>query len=172
MIGSKLKEAIRSYSDFPKKGILFHDISPIFCKPDLYQELIEEMAKSEILNSSDAIISIDARGFLFGSCISLKLSKPLILARKAGKLPGPILSSTYNLEYGENSLSIQKESLNEFKNFAIIDDVLATGGTINCVKSLLTSHNKNISGACVVIELLALKAREKLDFPIYSTLTL
>ena len=164
----KLKEAIRNYPDFPKEGILFKDILPIFLNHDLHAYLIEKMSKSEILNSSEAIIAIESRGFLLGSSLSLKLSKPLILARKPGKLAGKIISSTYKLEYGSDSLSIQEESIKKFKKFAIVDDLIATGGSIKCVSKIISSQKKEVSGACVAIELSKLNAKKNLDFPLYS----
>ncbi len=166
-----LKQAIRNYPDFPKAGILFKDFSPILMDYDLHKELIERMSYSKIMESSDAIIAIDSRGFLLGSSLSLKLCKPLILARKEGKLPGKVISSTYELEYGTDSLSIQKESILKFNDFAIVDDLIATGGSIKSVANIISSQNKNISGACVAIELSNLNARKNLNFPLYSEIT-
>ena len=94
---------------FSKKGILFRDILEILQEPEVFKELILKMSLSEIVKNSEAIISIDARGFVFGSAIAFHASKPMIFARKPGKLPGAIIQETYNLEYGENSLSIQKK---------------------------------------------------------------
>ena len=107
----KLEDLISTYKDFPKKGINFKDVLEIVQEPEVFNELILKMSSSEILKNSDAIISIDARGFVFGSAIALQSSKPMIVARKPGKLPGDIETENYNLEYGENSLSIQKNSL-------------------------------------------------------------
>ena len=100
------------------------------------------MAKSKIIKEAEAIISIDARVFIFGSVISLEASVPMIVARKPGKLPGELVSKKYSLEYGENSLSIQKKAHQKYNSFAIIDDLLATGGTVNCVSELLNNNNK------------------------------
>ncbi len=163
-----LKDAIKSYHNFPKEGINFKDISPIFLDYDLHNQLINRMSTSEILESSEAIIAIDARGFLLGSSLSLKLCKPLILARKYGKLPGKVISNSYKLEYGVDSLSIQEESIVKYNKFAIVDDLLATGGSIKCIANIITSQNKEISGACVAIEISDLNARKGLDFPIHS----
>ena len=106
-----IKEFIKSYKDFPKEGIDFRDVLEIIQEPEVFNKLIIKMSSSQILKKSDAIISIDARGFIFGSAIALKSSKPMIVARKPGKLPGELETLNYNLEYGENSLSIQKSSL-------------------------------------------------------------
>tara|TARA_A100001388_G_C28769288_1_gene502826 strand:- start:115 stop:633 length:519 start_codon:yes stop_codon:yes gene_type:complete len=168
MKNNKLKLAINSYNDFPKEGIVFRDVLPILRNPDIFSDLIKEMSSSYILRNSDAIIAIDARGFIFGAAISLHLSKPLVVARKPGKLPGEIISKTYNLEYGTNSLSIQEKSISDFQTFCIVDDLLATGGTVNCVADILKSKRKKITGLSVVIELKDLNAKSKFDFPVES----
>ena len=165
---SKLDLAIDSYKDFPQTGIVFRDVLPILRNPDIFSDLINKMSSSNILKNSDAIIAIDARGFIFGSAISFNLSKPLVVARKPGKLPGEIISKSYNLEYGSNSLSIQEKSLSDFKTFFIIDDLLATGGTVNCVADILNSKGKKITGLSVVIELKDLNAKSKFNFPVES----
>ena len=167
----KLKEAIRNYPDFPKEGILFKDISPIFLDYNLHTYLIERMSKCDFLKSAEAIIAIESRGFLLGSSLSIKLCKPLILARKPGKLPGKLISNTYELEYGSDSLSIQGESINKYRKFAIVDDLIATGGSIKCVSKIISSQKKEILGACVAIELSKLNAKKDLDFPLYSEIS-
>ena len=163
-----LSSLIKDYIDFPKKGIVFKDILPVLQKPDVFLELINKMSSSEIILNSDAIIAIDARGFIFGSAISIKVKKPLILARKPGKLPGELITKSYSLEYGENSLSIQKSSIKNFKRFTIVDDLLATGGTAKSVSEILISQEKEILGLSVVVELGDLNAREKIGFPVIS----
>ena len=168
MLSNQLRTIIKTYPNFPKEGILFRDLSPIFANPKIYSELISEMASDSIIKQCDAILAIDARGFLLGSSIALQAFKPLILARKPGKLPGNLISQSYHLEYGSNSLSIQKESLKNLKKFAIIDDLLATGGTVKCVSDILKSAGKEISGLSVVIELLELNGKTTFDFPTRS----
>lgn len=168
MLEEDLKKIIKSYQDFPSKGILFRDILPVLQNPNLFRRLIDSMSSKEIFKKADCIIAIDARGFLFGSVISLKLSKPLILARKPGKLPGEIITNEYKLEYGSNSLSIQDDSIKDFDNFVIVDDLLATGGTVNSVCEILKKKNKKVLGLSVVIELKALNGREKFNYPVNS----
>tara|TARA_B100000524_G_scaffold319820_1_gene199943 strand:+ start:108 stop:695 length:588 start_codon:yes stop_codon:yes gene_type:complete len=162
----KLEELISTYKDFPKKGIDFKDVLEIIQEPEVFKELIFKMSSSQILKKSEAIISIDARGFIFGSAIALQSSKPMIVARKPGKLPGEIVTENYKLEYGENSLSIQKTSLNKYNSYAIVDDLLATGGTVDCVANLLNRNNKKILGLLTVVELVTLKGRSKFNFPV------
>ena len=151
-----LEELISTYKDFPKKGIAFKDVLEIIQNPEIFRELISEMSSSEILKNSEAIISIDARGFIFGSAVAFHSSIPMIVARKPGKLPGKIIEQNYYLEYGKNSLSIQEKALKKFKSFVIVDDLLATGGTVNCVADLLKAHNKKITGLLTVVELINL----------------
>ena len=169
---NSLKEFIDTYKDYPKKGIEFKDVLGIIQEPRIFKELILKMSSSQIIKNAEAIVSIDARGFIFGSAISLQTSKPMIVARKPGKLPGEIIEERYKLEYGENSLSIQKKALNKFHSYAIVDDLLATGGTIDCVSKILSSKNKRIEGILVVIELNKLRGRAKLKFPIESIISL
>ena len=165
---SYLKKFINEYPNFPKKGINFKDIVPILKNPEIFKNLIYDMSNWSIYDNADAIIAIDARGFIFGTAIALNISKPLILARKAGKLPGSLIESEYKLEYGTNKLSIQKKSIEEFENFVIVDDLLATGGTVECVSKILYSANKKVSGLSVVAELKELCGRDCLDFPVQS----
>ena len=167
-----LRNFIDTYKDFPKKGIDFKDVHGIIQEPKIFKELILIMSSSEIIKNAEALISIDARGFIFGSAISLQASKPMIVARKPGKLPGEVLKEEYSLEYGKNSLSIQRKALKRYNSYAIIDDLLATGGTVDCVANILKSNNKDIKGLLVVIELIELKGRSRLNFPIESSIKL
>ena len=166
-----LKEFIDTYKDYPKKGIEFKDVLGIIQEPRIFKELILKMSSSQIIKNAEAIISIDARGFIFGSAISLESSKPMIVARKPGKLPGELVEKNYSLEYGENRLSIQKKALQKYSSYAIVDDLLATGGTVNCVSELLESNHKKVTGFLVVVELIKLEGRSKLGFPVESFIT-
>ena len=165
-----LKKLIKDHVDFPKKGIVFKDVLPVLQNPEIFSNLIEEMSASQFLKNADAILSIDARGFIFGTAISLYLSKPMVLARKPGKLPGRILEKSYDLEYGQNSLAVQIESINQYDSFAIVDDLLATGGTVKCVSEMLRQLKKEVFGLSVVIELEELKGRDNFEFPVYSNI--
>ena len=168
----KLGDLILTYKDFPKKGIDFKDVLEILQYPDIFHELIVKMSSNQFLKNAEAIISIDARGFIFGSAVALESSKPMIVARKPGKLPGQILTREYDLEYGKNSLSIQSNALKKFNSFVIVDDLLATGGTVNCVSSLLQDQRKEILGLITVIELKKLNGKSKFDFPVQSIISL
>ncbi len=172
MLTDKLKNFIKDYPDFPKNGIIFKDLCPILCEPNVFSDLIENMSSKEMYKKTDAIVAIDARGFIFGSAIAYRIKKPLILARKKNKLPGDLIQKDYGLEYGEDSLSMQISSISSFQTFVIVDDLLATGGTAKCIFDLLSSKNKNVLGLNVVVELSGLGGKKMLDCPVYPEITL
>ena len=165
-----LESLIKTYNDFPQKGIAFKDVLGIIQDPEVFRELILKMSSNKVIKSSEAIISIEARGFIFGSAISLQTSKPMVVARKPGKLPGELIKENYYLEYGKSTLSIQKESIEKFNSYVIIDDLLATGGTIECVANLLRKSGKKVIGSVTVVELIELNGRCRFDFPVESML--
>ena len=168
----RLKEFIPTYKDFPKKGILFKDVLEIVQDPEIFREVIFKMSSSQIIKKSQAIISIDARGFIFGSAIALQSSKPMIFARKPGKLPGEVIKQNYELEYGENTISIQKRALSKYGSYSIVDDLIATGGTVKCVANLLKKEGKEITGLLTVVNLKELSSKNKFDFPVDSLVDL
>ena len=168
----ELENLIKTYKDFPKKNIAFKDILGIIQDTEVFRELILKMSSNQIIRNSQAIISIEARGFIFGSAISFHASKPMLVARKPGKLPGELIQQDYDLEYGKNSLSIQKESIEKFSSYAIVDDLLATGGTIDCVAKLIRKNRKEISGALTVVELSELGGKSRFDFPVDTMLSI
>ena len=170
MLSERLKNSIKDYPDFPKKDIIFKDISPIIADPKLFSDLIEKISKYPLLKNADAIIAIDARGFIFGSALAKTSEKPLIMARKKNKLPGSVIEKNYGLEYGNDSLGIQKSSISGLDKFVIVDDLLATGGTAQCIYDLLTSQDKKVIGMSVVVELSFLKAVDQLKFKVYPVL--
>ena len=167
-----LESLIETYNDFPKKGIAFKDILGIIQNPEVFRELILKMSSNKVIKNCDAIISIEARGFIFGSAISFQASKPMLVARKPGKLPGELIMENYFLEYGESTLSLQKDSIKKFNSYAIVDDLLATGGTIECVATLIKNSGKKVSGLLTVVELIELNGRSLFDFPVESMLSL
>ena len=168
----KLESLIKTYYDFPKKGIAFKDLLGIIQDAEVFRELILRMSSNQVIKNSEAIISIEARGFIFGSAISLQASKPMIVARKPGKLPGEIFKEDYSLEYGNNSLSVGKEALEKFSTYAIVDDLLATGGTADCVARLIKKGGKKVSGLLTVVELVELNGRLRFDFPVETILSI
>ena len=169
MKNNKLELAIDSYKDFPIEGIVFRDVLPILKNPEIFNYLINKMSSNNVLRSSDAIIAIDARGFIFGSAISFHLSKPLIVARKPGKLPRDTYSATYQLEYGQDSLEIHTTSLTSEDRVLIVDDVLATGGTAQAACKLCEQAGAKVIGLQFLIELEFLNGKSKLkDYPYKS----
>ena len=167
-----LENLIKTYYDFPKKGIAFKDVLEIIQDSEVFRELIIKMSSNQVIKNSEAILSIEARGFIFGSAISFQASKPMVVARKPGKLPGELIQENYNLEYGKNSLFIQKEALKRFNSYVIVDDLLATGGTVDCVSKLIRRNGKKVSGLFTVVELIKLGGRSKVDFPVESIISI
>ena len=168
----KFEDLILTYKDFPKKGIDFKDVLEILQYPDIFKDLILKMASNQFLKNAEAIISIDARGFIFGAAVAIESSKPMIVARKPGKLPGNTITRGYELEYGNNSLSIQSNALKKFNSFVIVDDLLATGGTVDCVSKLLKDQGKKILGLITFVELNKLEGRSRFEFPVQSIISL
>ena len=168
----KLADFIPTYEDFPKKGISFKDVLEIVQEPETFRELILKMSSNQIIKNSQAIISIDARGFIFGSAIAFQSSKPMIFARKPGKLPGEVIKQNYELEYGQDCMSIQKKALKKFSSYSIVDDLIATGGTVKSIANLLLNEGKKVSGLLTVVDLKEFNSREKFDFPVESMISM
>ena len=166
----EILEYISNYDDFPQKGINFKDLFGILREPNIFRGLINRMASSEEIQDSDAILAIEARGFIFGSAIAFHSGKPMIVARKPNKLPGKLIKKKYGLEYGSDVLTIQKKSIEKFQKFSIVDDVLATGGTAKCVSDLILSAGKVVVGYSMVVEIKSLNGRKILKGPVSSQL--
>jgi len=130
------------------------------------------MSLNDVIKNSEAIILIEARGFIFGSAISLKARKSMIVARKSGKLSGEIFQENNDLEYGSNSLSIEKEALERFSSYAIVDDLLTTAGNVDCVTRLIDKSGKKISCLLINVELIELNGRLGFNFPVESILSI
>ena len=164
----EILKCITNYDDFPQKGINFKDLLGIIREPNIFRGLIDRMASSQEIQDSDAILAIEARGFIFGSAIAFQSGKPMIVARKPNKLPGDLILGKYDLEYGSNVLAIQRKSIENYQKFNIVDDVLATGGTAKCASDLILSVGKQITGYSMVIEIESLNGRDKLKNPVNS----
>lgn len=167
-MNDKIINSIRIIKDFPKKGIDFYDIASLLANPDIFSKVIDEMTLKVKKMNATAIAGIDSRGFIFASAIAYKLKLKLIIIRKQGKLPGKTFKSSYNLEYGSNTLEIQKDFLNSKDKVVVIDDILATGGTINAAFKLIKKTNANLVGALVLLELVFLNGRAKLKSKVQS----
>jgi len=157
----KLEETIENIPDFPIPGIQFKDISPIFLNPKLYEEVIEDLvtfSKGKI----DAVCGIESRGYLFGIAIAVALEVPFILIRKAGKLPPPIISEEYDLEYGSAIIETREGQIKPGQRVLIHDDLLATGGTTEAAAKLVEKQGATVSQFSFLIRLKGLNGGEKL----------
>ncbi|MDP6869489.1 MAG: adenine phosphoribosyltransferase [Candidatus Poseidoniaceae archaeon] len=163
-----LKEHIRGIPDFPIPGILFYDISTILANPEAWSHTIDLIEKLVLDLKPDVIAGIEARGFLLASAIADRTSIPMVMIRKAGKLPGDVISHTYELEYGSDTIEMQSDALKENESVLILDDLLATGGTIAASINLCEKFKANILGCCFIVELDFLKGREMLEIPVFS----
>ena len=163
MLEAKIKSTIRNVADFPKQGILFKDITPIFHDQQLCNEIVNEFAKRVADKNINAIVGVESRGFLFGFALANKLNIPFILVRKAGKLPYKKISYEYDLEYGSAKVEMQEDEIQPGWNVLIHDDLLATGGTAEAAVKLIQMQKGNVAGFAFVVELDFLKGREKLS---------
>jgi adenine phosphoribosyltransferase len=134
-----LKQVIRTVDNFPKPGVKFLDVTSILEDPTVFRKTINWFVKQSAIHNIDCIVAVDARGFIWGSALASEIQAPLYLARKPGKLPGNVVTKEYDTEYSTASLSMLKDS-NIFGNVMVVDDILATGGTLNAVGELLTEH--------------------------------
>ena len=157
-----LDNAIRKVPDFPKPGILFYDVTSIFTNPDAFNFVIGRMEEMYDEKKIDGVIVIESRGFLIGSCYALHKKLPLVLARKKGKLPGKTIEESYSLEYGQATLQIQESDLTPGKKWLIVDDLIATGGTIEAVAKMVKRAGGSVAGVFSIIGLPFLKYAEKI----------
>ena len=159
----ELKKSIRDVPDFPKKGILFKDITTLCKDPVSFQRMVDLLGHRYIDKKIDLIVGIEARGFVVGAALAYKLGSGVVLVRKPGKLPHKTHTATYTLEYGEDSLEIHQDALEKGQRVLIVDDLLATGGTAAAVLSLCKDKLEATIVECAfVVELDELCGREKL----------
>ena len=171
MININLYDFIDEIQDFPKKGILFRDISPLLENKDAFKLLILKMINEIKKYQIDLIAGIDSRGFLFSTILAHQLNIGSIMIRKPNKLPGNVIEKKYELEYGHSILTLQKKRNLNGKNLLIVDDLLATGGTLKCAEELISEVGGNVVLTVVAIELNALKGREKIKSDVFSILS-
>ena len=157
-----LSNYIRDIPDFPKKGIIFKDITPLLKNKEAYNYTIEEFKKRIIKKKIDYIVGIESRGFILGASLAQSLNCGFVPIRKKGKLPYKVISETYDLEYGKDTLEIHTDALEANNNVVLIDDVLATGGTISASLKMLEMFKVNIIECQFLIEIKALKGYEKI----------
>ena len=167
-----LKKYIRSVPDYPKKGILFRDITTLIKDKDAFKECVDQMSKILMKLNFDKIASIESRGFLFASALCYSLSKPLILMRKKDKLPAEKYSQEFELEYGKATLEIHKDSIKPKEKILIVDDLIATGGTSEAGAKLVEKSEGIVSGFVFVINLFDLGGKKLTSFPLYLKLSI
>ena len=167
-----IKSAIRAIPDYPKKGILFRDITPLLQDAELFAESIDIMAERYKDNLPTKILGIEARGFIFGTALAYKLGIGFVPIRKKGKLPYKTLEASYELEYGTAVIEMHTDALTSNDRVVIIDDLLATGGTAAAAVSLVNKFGAKIDSIDFLVELSFLNGREKLKgYPVHSIMS-
>lgn len=159
----KYQDSITNVSDFPIKGIQFKDITTLFENPDAFKAMMDDLIEQiDHLPEFNKIVALDARGFVLGGPLALHYHVPLVLARKPGKLPREGVKQSYSLEYGQNTMCISQNSIIKGDKVLVVDDLLATGGTINSIVKITEKCDATCVGAAVIIELDDLNGRELL----------
>ena len=158
----KFKSKIRNIPDFPEKGIVFRDISPLLADGELFAEAVKKIGDSYINKEIDKVVGIDARGFILAAAVAHYLKKGMVMVRKKGKLPFQTESEEYNLEYGKAALEIQKDAIMPGEKILLVDDVLATGGTMLAAARLVEKLKGRVVGSAFLISLDYLSGKEKL----------
>lgn len=166
---SDLKLYCRDVPDFPKKGIIFKDITVLLKEPAKFSEAIDRIAQRYVGKGIDIVASIESRGFIIGAALAYKLGAGFVPVRKKGKLPWQTIGCTYELEYGTDTLEIHQDAIKPGQKVLIVDDLIATGGTAGAVVSLVEQLGGKIHGLAFLIELTFLKGREKIKkYPVFS----
>ncbi|MDO8972634.1 adenine phosphoribosyltransferase [Reyranella sp.] len=165
-----LKQHIRSIPDFPKPGILFYDISTLLAHPKAWHTAIERLADLIRPHKPDALAGIESRGFLLAAPLALALGTGFVMMRKQGKLPGTTVRHTYALEYGTDTIEIQQDAVHKGSRVVLVDDLLATGGTMGAAVNLLETIGAVVPATAVLIELTFLEGRKRLTPPVETLL--
>jgi adenine phosphoribosyltransferase len=168
---SDLKNRIRDIPDFPKEGIVFKDITTLLKDKDAFKKSVDLLAKKFRKAHIELVVGVEARGFIFGAALAYKLGVGFVPVRKKGKLPAKTKSVTYELEYGKDVLEMHEDAISPKTRVLIVDDLLATGGTIKAVSELVKAEKGVIAGLAFLVELRFLKGKNKLkDLPVYSVI--
>jgi adenine phosphoribosyltransferase len=163
-----LKQHIRSIPDFPKPGILFYDISTLLAHPDAWRATIERLAEAVRPHQPDLLVGIESRGFLVAAPLAFAIGSGFAMVRKKGKLPGKTIRYSYDLEYGTDTIEIQEDAITPGQRVVVIDDLLATGGTMQAAVELVRRQGgAAVAGACI-IELAFLNGRGRVEVPVNS----
>jgi adenine phosphoribosyltransferase len=158
----ELKSGIREIPDFPKKGILFYDITTLLKDPKAFSAILEEMASPYKGAGIRKVVAVEARGFIFGAPLAHRLGAGFVPIRKPGKLPADVYESTYSLEYGNSTIAVHQDAIGRGERVLLVDDLLATGGTMEAAVDLVKRLGGEIFGLAFLVELLDLKGRDKL----------
>lgn len=168
----RIRKAIRDVADFPKPGIIFKDITPVLSDPQLLRLAVNAMVERHTASRIDKVVAIDARGFIFGGAVAYNLGCGFIPIRKKGKLPYKTIELAYELEYGQNVLSIHEDAITKGTKVLIVDDLLATGGTTAAAIQLIEKLGGQVVEIDFLIELGFLEGRKKIgNYPIFSIVT-
>lgn len=159
---------IRNVPDFPKKGILFKDITTALKQPKVYQAIIDALYDLVKNKQIDYIAAIESRGYLLGAPLAYKMGVGLVIIRKPGKLPAEVLREEYSLEYGTDALEMHKDAIEKGKKVLVVDDLLATGGTAKATCNLIKRAGGEVVGTLFLMELTALSQQADLEIPVYS----
>jgi adenine phosphoribosyltransferase len=165
-----LKNHIRSVPDFPKPGILFYDISTLLAHAGAWRETVDRLANALAPHRPELLVGIESRGFLVAAPLALSLECGFVMARKKGKLPGATVRHTYELEYGSDTIELQEDAIASGQRVAVLDDLLATGGTMSAAIALCRKMGGNVVAAACIIELAFLDGRARLDVPVSAVL--
>lgn len=168
MTSEEILAQIRTIPDFPKKGIMFKDITTALNQPSVFKAIIDNMCDMVKSLHIDCIAAIESRGYLFGAPLAYKMGTGLVLIRKPGKLPAEVLREEYSLEYGTDALEMHKDAMRNFKNILVVDDLLATGGTAKAACRLVQKAGANVAGCLFLLELKMLSAAADVPAPVYS----
>lgn len=160
---------IRTVPDFPKPGILFYDISTLLAHPGAWSATVQGLEEIVAVHKPDVLAGIESRGFLVAAPLALRMGLGFAMVRKKGKLPGPTVPHTYDLEYGQDTIEVQADAFATGQRVVLLDDLLATGGTMQAACQLLRKLGAEVTGAACIIELAFLNGRARLDIPV-STL--
>jgi adenine phosphoribosyltransferase len=168
-MSQSLARHIRNIPDFPKKGILFRDVTTLIKNKKAFRQTIDKMAAFYKGKKIDMVVAVEARGFIFGGALAYKLGVGFVPVRKKGKLPFKTYEVSYDLEYGQDTLQVHTDAIKKGMNVLIVDDLLATGGTVGAVVKMMDELKAKIAGIVFLVELVDLKGKEKLKgFPLKS----
>jgi adenine phosphoribosyltransferase len=166
-----LKKHIRAVPDFPKPGILFYDISTLLAHAQAWQATVQRLEQALKPYRPELLVGIESRGFLVAAPLALDLGCGFVMVRKRGKLPGPTIPYTYDLEYGSDTIEIQADAIKPGQRVIVLDDLLATGGTLGAAVRLCRQVGAEVLAAACIIELAFLRGRERIDVPFTSVVS-